>query len=77
LSLTTTSAQWESVLVVRLSDRQLEAVVAAAGPLPVEKRGTFLQRVAVELERVRHPGDRDVERAAAAALRGLTHKPAA
>ena len=51
--------------------------MAAAGPLPVEKRGTFLQRVAAELGRVRRPGDHDVERAAAAALRGLMHEPAA
>ena len=51
--------------------------MAAAGPLPVEKRGTFLQRVAAELGRVRRPGDRDVERATTAALRGLMHEPAA
>ena len=63
--------------MVRLSDRQLEAVMAAARPLAIEKRGTFLQRVAAELGRVRRPGDHDVERAAAVALRGLTHKPAA
>jgi len=71
-----TSARWESARVVRLSDRQPEAVMAAARPLPVEKRSTFLRRVAAELGRVRRPGDRDVERATAAALCGLTHESA-
>ena len=51
--------------------------MAAARPLAIEKRGTFLQRVAAELRRIRRPGDQDVERAAAAALRGLMHEPAA
>jgi hypothetical protein len=63
--------------VISLSDDQLQIVMAAARPLAVEKRDTFLQRVAAELGRVRRPGDRDVERAAAAALWGLMHEPAA
>jgi hypothetical protein len=47
--------------VISLSDDQLQIVMAAARPLAVEKRDTFLQRVAAELGRVRRPGDRDVD----------------
>jgi hypothetical protein len=63
--------------VVRLDDRQLKIVMTAAAFLAVEKRDTFLQRVAAELERVRRPGDRDVEAAAQVALKGLLQAPAA
>jgi len=72
-----TSARWGSALVVRLSDRQLNIVMAAVRPLAIEKRDTFLRRVAAELKRVRRPDDRDIERATAAALRGLVHELAA
>ena len=54
-----------------LSVSGLELVMTAAGGLAPEKRGTFLQRVAAELARIRRPGDVDVERAVATALRGL------
>jgi len=61
--------------MISLSDSQLRIVMVAATPLAVEKRGTFLQRVAGQLGQVRRPADRDVERAVAAALRGLLHEP--
>jgi hypothetical protein len=35
--------------MIRLSDRQLQIVMVAAGPLPVDKRACFLERVAAEL----------------------------
>jgi hypothetical protein len=63
--------------VVRLDDRQLKIVMTAAASLPVEKRHAFLGRIAAELERVRRPGDRDVETAARVALKGLLQAPAA
>jgi hypothetical protein len=34
---------------IRLSDSELDAVMAAARPLPVERRDAFLQAVAAEL----------------------------
>lgn len=61
--------------MISLSDSQLQIVMAAATPLAVDKRDVFLQRVAGQLGRVRRPGDRDVEAAVAAALRGLMHEP--
>jgi hypothetical protein len=63
--------------VVRLDDQQLKIVMTAAASLAVEKRDTFLQRIAAELERVTRPGDRDVEAAARVALKGLLQAPAA
>jgi hypothetical protein len=35
---------------IRLSDSELDAVLAAARPLPVERRDAFLQAVAAELD---------------------------
>jgi hypothetical protein len=63
--------------MIALSDRQLEAVMIAAQPLAIEKRACFLERIAGELARIRHPDDRDVDHAVRAALRGLMHAPAA
>jgi hypothetical protein len=37
--------------MLALSDDQLATVMTAAGGLPVEKRGTFLERVAARLRR--------------------------
>jgi hypothetical protein len=34
---------------IRLSDSELDAVLAAARPLPIERRDAFLQAVAAEL----------------------------
>jgi hypothetical protein len=57
---------------VALNDAQLEAVMAAASSLPVEKRGVFLERVAAGLSQ---NGSRftaaDFDHALRAALRGL------
>jgi hypothetical protein len=60
-----------------LTDSQLHRVMVVAQTLAVEKRDTFLQRVAAKLADVRRPDDRDLARATAAALRGLIHEPAA
>ena len=58
---------------VFLTDRQLEHVMATAGQLEIEKRDTFLQRLAAALHMhgIRKPADADVELAARSALRGL------
>jgi hypothetical protein len=34
---------------IRLSDSELDAVMAAARPIPIERRDAFLQQVAAEL----------------------------
>jgi hypothetical protein len=60
-----------------LTDSQLHRVMVVAQTLAVEKRDTFLQRVAAKLADVRRPDDQDLARAVAAALRGLIHEPAA
>jgi hypothetical protein len=61
--------------MIALSDQQLEIVMAAATPLPPEKRALLLERVAAHLQlygrRGRHYGDVDVELAVRAALQGL------
>jgi hypothetical protein len=66
--------------MLALTDNQLHTITAIAGGLPVEKRGTFLERLSATLPGLtggRRPGDDDVERAARAALRGLLRAPAA
>jgi hypothetical protein len=65
--------------VVALRDFQLQLVMSAAKPLPVDKRAAFLERVGAHLGRLgyRHVQDADVERAVRAALKGLLHAPAA
>jgi hypothetical protein len=56
-----------------LSDAQLHLVMAAAQPLPLEKRTVLLERVAGHLRIIaaRHLSDAEVERAIRAALSGL------
>jgi hypothetical protein len=61
-----------------LTDDQLQRVMVAAQTLAVEKRATgscngSRRRLARMSGR---PSDRDIARAAAAALRGLIHEPA-
>jgi hypothetical protein len=54
--------------MISISDRQLRVVRVAADLLPVEARGTFLQRVVAELRVRRDFSDGDVEQAVQAAL---------
>ena len=54
--------------MISVSDRQLRIVAAAADLLPVEGRGTFLQRVTAELRGRRDFSDCDVEQAVRGAL---------
>jgi hypothetical protein len=65
--------------MISLNDSQLKTVMAAASHVPHEKRGQFLERIAAMLVlRGRgHFNDDDVVRAAALALTGLAHQPAA
>jgi hypothetical protein len=64
-----------------LSDRQLELVMTAAGPLAPDKRVVLMQRIAAALHvRIgvfRKPTDDELEGATRAALRGLVQEPAA
>jgi hypothetical protein len=67
--------------MIALSDRQLEIVMAAATPLPPEKRSLLLERVAAHLQLYgrrggRGFGDVDVGLAISAALRGLVQSAA-
>ena len=57
----------------RLTDSQLQLLLAAAKPLDPDKRGLFLERVGAHLRCncSGHPSDADVEAAVAAGLRGL------
>jgi hypothetical protein len=61
-----------------LSDDQLQTVMIAAGPLPPEKRGLFLERVAARL-RLGGPRftDHDLDQAIRLALKGLIRESAA
>ena len=60
-----------------LNDTQLQIVMTAAGSLPVEKRGVFLERVATRLQ-LRGPRftDADLSAAIQAALTGLIQSAA-
>jgi hypothetical protein len=53
--------------------------MTAAGPLPVDKRSAFLERVAAHLGRLGYSRvkDSDVESAVRKSLKGLLHAPAA
>ena len=63
--------------MLALSDSQLQIVMTAAGILPVEKRGVFLERVAARLQlRGPHFTDADLGAAIQAALTGLTQSAA-
>ena len=63
--------------MISVSDCQLRIVAATADLLPVEARGTFLQRVTAELRGRRDFSDCDVEQAVRAAWREVrdTHRP--
>ncbi|HVQ79641.1 MAG TPA: hypothetical protein VMS82_06795 [Pseudolabrys sp.] len=65
--------------MIGLTDTQLKIVMNAARLLPVEKRDTFLQRIAAMLTmRGRgHVTDADVSDVAMLALTGLARQPAA
>jgi hypothetical protein len=58
-----------------LTDQQLAAVMAAAGPLPVHARDGFLQRVAELLRGHDDPGDGDVHRAICSAQKQFWDAP--
>ena len=64
--------------MLALTDAQLQSVMTVAGGLPVEKRDTFLQRVAARLQ-LHGPNfsDTDLDDAVHRALYGLIHNPAA
>ena len=60
-----------------LSDDQLALVMTAAGSVPVEKRSTFLERVAARLQlRGSRFTDADLSAAIQAALTGLIQSAA-
>jgi hypothetical protein len=59
---------------IRLSDVELDAVMAAARPLPVERRDAFLQAVAAEL-RGREVGPGIVHRICAETQRAFFDPP--
>ena len=60
-----------------LTDNQLRVVMDAAKTLPVERRGTFLQRVGAMLRMRGRFTDSDVTDVVTLALTGLAHQPAA
>ena len=63
--------------MLALSDDQLAMVMRAAGSLPAEKRGVFLERVAARLRlRGPHFTDADLGAAIQAALTGLVQSAA-
>jgi hypothetical protein len=64
--------------MLALSDEQLQIVMTAAGPLPPEKRGVFLERCAARLRlRGPHFTAADLEDAIRVALKGLIQESAA
>jgi hypothetical protein len=64
--------------MLMLSEPQIEIIMTAAGGLPAEKRGLFVERIAA---RLRLGGtlfnDADLDVAVRLALQGLSHAPAA
>jgi hypothetical protein len=60
---------------IRLSDSELDAVMAAARPLPVERRDAFLQAVAGALQGCREIGPGVVYRVAAQVQREFFDPP--
>ena len=55
-----------------LTDDQVRALMLAAGPLDLEKRTTFLERVAGRLRLIgNHPSDQELSAAIEATLRSL------
>jgi len=64
--------------MLALSDSQLRAIWAAAGGLPIEKRGIFLVRFVAQLHlRGSHFTAADLDDAVRLALKGLIQKSAA
>jgi hypothetical protein len=64
--------------MIALSDSQLRAISAAAGGLPIEKRGIFLLRFVAQLRlRGSHFNTADLDDAVRLALKGLIQKSAA
>ena len=60
-----------------LTDAQLAAVMAAAGQLPAEKRGVFLERVVAGLSLLPRFTAADFDDAVRLALRGLIQEKSA
>jgi hypothetical protein len=60
---------------IRLTDSQLDAVLAAARPLRVADRDAFLQDVAAALQGRSEIGDGDIHRAVQAAQRKFWDPP--
>jgi hypothetical protein len=60
---------------IRLSDSELDAVMAAARPLPVERRDAFLQQVASSLQNCRELGPGVVYRVVAETQRAFFNLP--
>ena len=65
--------------MIGLTDNQLQTIMLAAGTLPPEKRGTYLQRVSAHLTLKcgTRFTDGDVAVAVQSALQGLVHDEAA
>ena len=63
--------------MLALSDDQLQIIMTAAGSLPVEKRSTFLERVACRIQLRGAPfSDKDLDDAVRRALTGLKQSAA-
>jgi hypothetical protein len=63
--------------MVALSDNQLAAVMTAAGKLPAEKRGVFLERVVARLSFSTRFTAAELDDAVRLALRGLIQEKSA
>jgi hypothetical protein len=63
--------------MLALSDTQLAAVMTAAGKLPAEKRGAFLERVVARLSLCPHFTAAEFADAMHSALRGLIQEKSA
>jgi hypothetical protein len=63
--------------MLALSDNQLAAVTTAAGKLPAEKRGLFLERVVARLSLSPRFTAAEFDDAVRLALRGLIHEKSA
>ena len=62
--------------MLALNDDQLAVIMVAAGNLPVDKRGTFLERVAARLRLLDRFDDSNLDDAVRGALRGLSESAA-
>jgi hypothetical protein len=63
--------------MIKLTDDELSAVMAAARPIAVERRDAFLQQVAAELRRCGEVGPGTVHRVVARAQREFFEPPVA